>query len=528
MVLIVSIGDLHFKKETPAITDLVVSKILEKIEIIRPDIVVILGDMLDSHEKIDMLTLIKTTKFMKAITGVKSKANLPVAVFMIVGNHERADATTFLTENSSLYTFKDIPNVHVVDRVIPINVEIVNSTETMRFVFVPYVAPGQFHKALDTLEHKITTPGHIPLSIFCHQEFKGCPLIGGRKSRLGDDWDEKLPLCISGHIHSMQRLQSNIIYAGTPYQQSFSDTSKKGIIISEYMPGKSPVVNFLELNIVHKKIVKLSPAELPNFIPEDGVETQVDIVGTDEEIAQLMNSGIITRMKTRNIKICLSTIQPPNPMNPNNKSIRELLIDMIANDPIERSVFSRIFPNLAVNKPQPSFIPEVVVPSLAESMKSASEIGLTQKIDPAAFYAAIGQNRVTSSINAIYAGPLLNQTGKANVQSFESFVPLPAPILGPQIPLSGPTAPVISNAPIKPAQENMEKQLFGTFTSATASPPAFGMPVSPPPVKTATMSTMNNTDLLASLMSSAQTEKNNKPQTLLGVIQGLPTPSAFK
>jgi hypothetical protein len=65
-------------------------------------------------------------------------------------------------------------------------------------------------------------------AIFAHQEFYGVKM-GAIESKIGDKWDEKNPVVISGHIHQWQRLQSNIFYTGTPRQIGFGDKTKKSI-----------------------------------------------------------------------------------------------------------------------------------------------------------------------------------------------------------------------------------------------------------------------------------------------------------
>jgi DNA repair exonuclease SbcCD nuclease subunit len=427
MVLIVAIGDLHFKKDTPAMTDLVISKITEQIVKIRPDIVVLLGDILDTMEKIDMKTQNKAVKFIKHMASLKSNADEFINVVVVIGNHERPDSTNFLTEDSSFYALKGFPNIHIADRVLSMNWETVGVKEKMRFVFVPYVAPGEFHRALDTLEDKVMDPKCTPYTIFCHQEFRGVQ-IGRYKSKEGDEWPLENPLIISGHIHTRQQVQPNIFYPGTPYQISFHDNTDKVFVIAEYAVGKSPNVNIVPLDIRRKRIITLTPAEVDSFVPPPNCDVQVDIVGSNAEIKALNATGLIPKMRSRGVSVSLSTKSDKNPLNPENKPFRELLMDMIKDDFMAINIFNRIFAPQQSQSTSKLISPEIG--NLSELMKSVQLVtasNTAKTLDTSSLLASMLPGNRVGSAAPLNIGQPINvgqQTGNNN-----NFQNQPAPDL---------------------------------------------------------------------------------------------------
>lgn len=335
MVLALIVGDLHFKRESPQLSDLVIQKIMIEIERCKPEIVVLLGDILDTHDNMHMHT------FNRAVRFIKSIAAKQINVFVIMGNHDRPDGTTFLTEESAFYALKGFPFIYIVDRVMDIGWEIEGVKEPLRFIFVPYVPTGTFHEALDTLEVKITE-GVRPACIFAHGEFRGAK-IGDAQSKFGDEWKSENPLIITGHLHTAQKVGNNVIYPGTPNQQSSGDLSDKGILAVDFFPGKPPVFNAIKLAIRKKKVVKLKPEMVDSFVPDQDFDIHVDIVGTPTEIKALGDSGAVPKMRSKGVSVSLSIERTPNPANPDNKPLKELIRSMISNDADAIKVYEDIF-----------------------------------------------------------------------------------------------------------------------------------------------------------------------------------------
>lgn len=335
MVLAIIIGDLHFKKTNSQITDLVIQKILNVIKETPPDFVVLLGDVLDDHERIHMKTQNKAIKFIKRIAKI-------CPIIVIIGNHDRPDSSSFLTEESCFYALKDHEdrNIYIADRALGFNLK--SPEGILRFVFVPYVSPGSFHEALDTLKDKILDPKSRPSAIFCHQEFKGAKMRG-HLSRYGDEWLETNPLVISGHLHTFHQPQNNIVYAGTPYQTSYSDQTEKGILLAEFKVNKAPDINFYPLNIRKKKVIKLKPSEVDSFVPPSDCDVKIVISGNHDEIKSLQSSNVLSKLSAGGIHISLDPKTPINPGNPDGKSYKDLLLHMLKDDQEAIDAYNSIF-----------------------------------------------------------------------------------------------------------------------------------------------------------------------------------------
>ena len=96
MVLILIVGDLHFKKNNASLADLVIQKVLKEIKVHKPNFVVLLGDILDGHERIHGPAQNRACKFIKHIAII-------CPVMVVIGNHDRPNKTAFLTEDSCFY-----------------------------------------------------------------------------------------------------------------------------------------------------------------------------------------------------------------------------------------------------------------------------------------------------------------------------------------------------------------------------------------------------------------------------------------
>lgn len=534
-------------------TDLVIAKITEQVTKIRPDIVVLLGDILDTMEKIDQKTQNKAAKFIKHLASLKSGADEFINVVVIIGNHERPDSTNFLTEDSSFYLLKGFPNIHIADRVLSMNWETVGVKEKMRFVFVPYVAPGEFHRALDTLEDKVMDPKCTPYTIFCHQEFRGVQ-IGRYKSKEGDEWPLENPLIISGHIHTRQQVQPNIFYPGTPYQISFHDNSDKVFVIAEYAVGKSPNVNIVPLDIRRKRIITLTPAEVDSFVPPPNCDVQVDIVGSSAEIKALNATGLIPKMRSRGVSVSLSTKSDKNPLNPDNKPFRELLMDMIKDDFMAINIFNRIF---APPQQSQSKMIGAEIGNLSDLMKSVQLVtasNTVKTLDTNSLMASMLPGNRVGSATPVNIGQPVNVSGQQpqSVDLAALFgTSFSGPVVAPQAQLERAPSlepmqihmqaiPVAEQPPVTfqnnfqggfqnngfagimglpvigaGGNSNNEPMTPATMRSPVAS--FVGTPL-PPPTPKAVEPVVSNQDFISSLQSSA-VERNNPPiGGLLGLV----------
>lgn len=200
MSKVLFIGDVHIKKQNLGDVDKLISKI-ESWDEALPDIALVAGDVLDTHERLQ-------TQLMNKAYELVSALRRKMLTYILVGNHDYINNSQFLSHEHWMTGLKELDNVVVVDY------PTVYEKHGSKIVFVPYVPPGRFVEALDKVEWKDAT------CIFAHQEIKGCKM-GAIVSIEGDKWDESWPFVVSGHIHEKQRPQSNVYYPGSALNHSY-------------------------------------------------------------------------------------------------------------------------------------------------------------------------------------------------------------------------------------------------------------------------------------------------------------------
>lgn len=216
VVTCLCVGDPHFTDKNIQEVEKLTEKILALVKEKQPTFVVILGDILDTHE------IIHEAPFNKAVFFL-SKLSVLCPTFLLIGNHDYCNNSQFQTTRHAFNACKRWKNMFVVDKAI---------TKTFSghtFFFCPYVPPGRFEECLETTEKDWRKAS----CIFAHQEFRGCKM-GPIVSSEGDVWKQEYPLVISGHIHDSQIINKNIYYTGSAIQHSFGDSEKKGVWLVEF------------------------------------------------------------------------------------------------------------------------------------------------------------------------------------------------------------------------------------------------------------------------------------------------------
>lgn len=210
---VMCIGDPHLKVKNVNEYREMIERIHECLEEKQPDIVVVLGDILDTMSRISVFPLTDAIDWLREIS-------IKYTLFLVIGNHDRPNNSDFLSRFSPFRACKYWPHTHVADTEC-LHVNIVGFS----LIFAPYVPPGRLREALDSKPQMRWKEAH---AIFAHQEFEGAKM-GAIHSEVGDQWGPTDPLIISGHIHDYQRLADNCIYTGTPMQHSFDGTLDKTI-----------------------------------------------------------------------------------------------------------------------------------------------------------------------------------------------------------------------------------------------------------------------------------------------------------
>ncbi len=248
---VLCIGDPHFRVDNIPEVEEFVQKLIPLIESSDPDFIVVLGDVLHTHERLHTIPLNKAYNFINLLRQKKK-------TFVLVGNHDYIQNQQYLTENHWMNGMKEWDNVTIVDKVI--------STFDNKFVFCPYVPPGRFEEALNSGNSLWKQKA---VCIFAHQEFFGCKM-GAIISTEGDKWDESNPFVVSGHIHSKQKPQPNIYYTGSAMQHAFGESEQNIIAILTFSEDDSIHIEEVDLGLKRKKIVYVDMNSVETFsLPKD-------------------------------------------------------------------------------------------------------------------------------------------------------------------------------------------------------------------------------------------------------------------
>ena len=273
------IGDPHFKINNSADTDVFARETIKYVEREKDNIafIVILGDVLHTHEKVHLQPLCQATNFIKDLAKIKY-------TFVLIGNHDRINNRIFLTEEHGLVGLKNHPNIQIVDKV----------KKFKQFIFVPYVEAGRFQEALDTVDFDMSNIR----AIFAHQEFYGVNMKT-HTSEIGDKWSLENPPVFSGHIHSYQMPQENVIYTGTPYQINFGENEEKSLLLLK-LNSNDYNTERIYLPVIKKKTIKVKADQLKELVLEDDIEWRIII---EDDIKYIKNILALPEIKEK-IKNC--------------------------------------------------------------------------------------------------------------------------------------------------------------------------------------------------------------------------------
>lgn len=235
------IGDQHFKIDNIDSVDMYIDEVVNAVKTMRPRFIVLLGDLLDTHERIHSIPLNRAYTFIGRLRDIAK-------LFILVGNHDMINHLVFLTPDHWLNGLKEWTDVTVVDNVVN------EMVEGDKFIFTPYVFPGRFMEALNTS----SVAWRDARCIFAHQEFHGCKM-GATISIEGDKWPLEFPRVVSGHIHSTQTPQNNIYYPGSSLPVAFGETTRNMIARLEFnQDNDGYILHEIELKLPRKRIVYTS------------------------------------------------------------------------------------------------------------------------------------------------------------------------------------------------------------------------------------------------------------------------------
>ena len=307
---VIAIGDPHFKTSNIDEVNLFLVRIEKLANEIEPDKIIILGDLLHEHERINTTPLNKAYDFVKKMSRI-------APTIVIVGNHDLINNQQFLTQNHWMNAMKQWDNVRVCDDVFVEN----------NFLYCPYVPNGRFMDAISKYEE-----WQQCTAIFCHQEFKDCKM-GAIISEHGDEWSEDYPPVIAGHIHSRQTI-GNVYYPGSSMQHAFGESNKNVIAVLDFTttPYK---LDEVDLDLPRKHIVYKDLCDIDKVnIPEDEHEYKLTLSGSYEEFKVFKKSNRYKKLKEKGIKIVYkhkkTDIDESNKI-PDNLNFSEILYRLVNN-----------------------------------------------------------------------------------------------------------------------------------------------------------------------------------------------------
>jgi len=350
-MIIFCIGDPHFKEDVILELDEMCNEIYLKIELRKPDIIVVMGDVLDRFDNASVYAHSLCIKFLL-------KLSTYATTYCLIGNHDRPNNSDFM---GSYHFFYGISN----DRLIIIDKARIIQYGDYKFMFIPYVATGRFKEALYTVMYEdcydILSIDYDDFErkikeyklIFAHQEFKGCSLRAQRKSVNGDIWSDDYCPIISGHIHEHHMLGHNILYVGTPRRVTMSESDYK-VTCTVYINSSPNCVedkedyNFNGMLIYNDKL-KIYPKEIcytdihgiSDFLKNNkwDVKYKKYMVKCSEDEMKMIQSTYSSQLrkvkKQYNIKIefdAYKTLFMENINKNIHKSYKELLYNAIEND----------------------------------------------------------------------------------------------------------------------------------------------------------------------------------------------------
>jgi DNA repair exonuclease SbcCD nuclease subunit len=286
------IVDPHFKLDNVRVCEEFISKIVNIIENGSFEFVVIAGDLLHTHERLNIIPLNLVNEFIK-------KTSKLCETFILVGNHDYCNNGQFLTTNHWMNVLKTNKNVRIIDY------PYLHKVNVFEFIFVPYVPNGKFIKALEKLEEGKTYYKKVDC-IFAHQEFKHCNLGSNIISNSGDVWNINLPQIVSGHIHKNQQL-NNIYYPGSPMQHTFTENEKNIVSILQF--DHKDDFKFREIDLkLRKKVTKIIDIkDVKNIIiPINEVNDEYKIILSCDNLKQFKNfkrSKLYEKLSNNNVKI---------------------------------------------------------------------------------------------------------------------------------------------------------------------------------------------------------------------------------
>lgn len=274
------IGDPHFRVDNIPECELFITQTAELVCDLKSkneiEAIVVLGDVLHTHEKIHTLALNMAIRFFDVC-----RKEFPT--YVLVGNHDATSNTIFLESSHWMNALKGWTNIIIVDK--PTFIE-----GGKDVLLCPYVPDGRFVEALNTIE------GWKTVKLICGHQLLNGAKMGAIVANGVEEWLEHFPPLISGHIHDKQRIKSNLLYVGSSMQHAFGETADKTLMIYDVETKEEKEI---ELNIPKKKIMYVDASDIETAFKkiDDNHLYKIVIRGDPAECKAIKASSGLKRLK---------------------------------------------------------------------------------------------------------------------------------------------------------------------------------------------------------------------------------------
>lgn len=302
LVSILVIGDTHFKPKNIEEGDELIAKCVEVAANLNPTKIVLLGDILDTHEVAKNGPWKQACRFIDELSQITE-------VYVIMGNHDLINQKQFLTDNHFFNPLKKWPNVFIVDT--PMAVDIGKG----KIVLCPYVFPGRFEEALDCMINLGGCEEDFDwrtdaLCVMAHQEILSV-VYGGKASTKGDPWSPEYPPLLCGHIHDPFQIGDNVFYPGSSRQVDSNEPPDKRIWNITFDENNELEIDKIDLGLKGIKEISLDYENLEEF--DFGLTKKyyikLKLKGLPEQFKIFRKSKIHAKMILHKVKISFDPIR---------------------------------------------------------------------------------------------------------------------------------------------------------------------------------------------------------------------------
>ena len=283
---ILAIGDPHIRADDLDGARVMCARLVAMAREARPDCIVLLGDTLHTHERVHTLA------FRQAVALIRALAEL-AELFVLIGNHDFINNSQFMTDNHPFGALREWPSVTVVDRALRVE------RAGYALVLAPYVPPGRFQEALDTVRWRDAAV------VFAHQEFRGARMTGGFASQEGDPWPDDWPLVVSGHIHGAQWVGRRVVYVGVPRDQEFvaGETQRHLALITLRADGAR--YDTLPTRLPRKHKICLDLPDAKRFRPDASAAVKLVVRAPRAELKTFARSAHCRELQKNGVRVSL-------------------------------------------------------------------------------------------------------------------------------------------------------------------------------------------------------------------------------